>query len=94
MPRPDAPTIITAAYALDRADDDDRLLLIEAEVEQDGGEHTDSELCLIWTDETLAKFARLELDAEELVGCVEAIREAHWNSEAEECKRARMRGAA
>lgn len=95
MPRPDAPPTIDACYVLTRGEPEfDRRIVISADVYQDGGEWTDSELLILWTPETDELIARLNLDPEELVGCVEAIHEAHWNSEAEECRRARMRGAA
>lgn len=59
---------------------------IEAEVFQDGGEHTGSELLVIWTDETLASLASLDFDMSELEGAQEAIEEAYWASERDQCR--------
>ncbi len=49
------------------------------------------EIVVIWTDETREKLADLGLDGEELVGCNEAITEAFWESEREECRLASVR---
>ncbi len=46
---------------------------------------------IIWTDETRAELVALGLDAEELVGCQEAVEEAFWESEREECRLAAVR---
>jgi hypothetical protein len=49
------------------------------------------DVLVIWTDETLAKLAALDLDGDELVGCDEVMREAFWASEREECRLANVR---
>lgn len=66
--------------------EDDFLVVVEAFVIQDSGEGCTSELCLVWTPETDATIRRLELDAEELVGCVDAIECAWWANEAAACR--------
>jgi hypothetical protein len=69
----------------------DEPVTIAADVIQDGGVGHTSELCIVWTDETLARLAALELDAEELIGCEEAIEQAWWDAEAEQCRLANVR---
>lgn len=64
----------------------DELVEITAECEQFG-----DDVLVIWTDETLAKLASLDLDGEELVGCDEAATEAFWASEQEACRVASVR---
>ncbi len=56
-------------------------IAIEAECEQFG----DSVLT-IWTTETLDRLAALELDADELTGCTEAIEEKFFEGEREACR--------
>jgi hypothetical protein len=58
---------------------------LEAECFQDSGLDFGSEVLVIWTDETLAKLASLDLNAEELVGATEAMTEAFWSAEREAC---------
>ncbi len=59
---------------------------ITAECEQFG-----DELLVVWTDETLAELAALDLDGDELIGCTEAIESAFWASEEEQCRLANVR---
>ncbi len=59
---------------------------IAAECWQDSGESFLSEVLIVWTDETLVKLAALSLDAEELVGCTEAMEEAFHANERELCR--------
>ncbi len=66
-------------------------LSIAATVIQDAGTHCLSETCLVWTPETDALFAALELDAEELLGCENAIEDAHWSAEREACRLSSVR---
>ena len=61
-------------------------IAITAECEQFG-----DELLVIWTDECLARLAALDLDAEELVGCTEAIEEAFFAAEREQCRVSKVR---
>ncbi len=66
-------------------------LTVSADVLQDSGFGFLSETLVIWTDETLALFAALELDAEELLGCEEAIENEFWEGEREACRVASVR---
>lgn len=54
-------------------------------------ESFNDEVLVIWTDETLARLAALDLDAEELIGCEEAATEAFWASEEEQCRLVKVR---
>lgn len=62
-----------------------------AHVAQDSGTHCDSELCLVWHDQTIADMKRLEFSAEEYLGATEAI-EARFNeNEREQIRLASVR---
>jgi hypothetical protein len=66
-------------------------LTISADVLQDCAESCLSELCIVWTDETLALLASLELGTDELAGCEEAVESAFWSAEEEACRVASVR---
>ena len=83
--------LVVACYTRCLADGSDQRLALVAHVEQDSGESCTSELALVWHDATLADFARLEFDAEELVGAVECIEERFWSLEREACRVANVR---
>lgn len=65
-------TTITANYTRD----DLTTVALLAYVAQDNGEGCDSDLLVIWAEETLPVVAAL--DAEEQVGAIEAIEQAYW----------------
>lgn len=54
---------------------------LSAECEQFG-----DTVLVVWTDETLAKLAALDLDGDELLGCTEAIEEAFYLAEQSACR--------
>lgn len=83
--------LVRTGYARCLPDGGDVSVELVAEVAQDGGGSCDSELLVIWTDETLAKLADLEFGMEELVGAQEAIEAAYWESEREECRHSNLR---
>jgi hypothetical protein len=83
-------TPVSAVY-LRQLDFSEAEVAIEAEVLQDGGTNCTSELCIVWTTETLEKLARLDFSEEELVGCEEAVEVAYWALEAEQCRLASAR---
>lgn len=63
-----------------------------AHVAQDSGYFFGgSELCVVWHDATLADLRRLEFDAEELVGAVEAVTERFWQNEERAIRRSILR---
>lgn len=59
---------------------------LTAECEQLG-----DKVLVIWTDETLARIVALDLDDEERDGCEEAIEEAFFQHEQEQCRLASVR---
>lgn len=59
---------------------------LTAECEQFG-----DEILTIWTDETLALLASLDLSGDELIGCTEAMEEAFFAAEQEECRLLKVR---
>lgn len=63
----------------------DELVEISAECEQAG-----DDVIVIWTDETLARLAELDLTGDELLGCDEAVTEAFWAAGDEEIRLARV----
>ncbi len=83
--------LVRATYVRQHLDGSDEAIALSADVIQDGGEHSGSELCVVWTDECLVTLAAAELDMEELVGATEALEEAYWASEREECRLASVR---
>ncbi len=84
--------LITATYqkqiyaALSGAWLDQTPIEISAECEQHGDTVT-----VVWTDETLATIADHGLDAEEVVGCQEAVEQAFFEGEREQCRLANVR---
>lgn len=59
---------------------------ISAECEQFG-----DQVLVIWTQETLDRLAALDLDGDELLGCTEAMEDAFFESEREECRKSLIR---
>ena len=76
-------TTITANY---KRDDLTTVALI-AYVAQDTGDGCDSDLLVVWADETLPVIAAL--DAEEQVGAIEAIEQAFFDDEHADAARVR-----
>lgn len=58
----------------------DTPVAVEADVLVDDGEGFLSEVCLVWSDETLAAFDALAVKPEEKLGAIEAIEKKFWSS--------------
>lgn len=64
----------------------ERPVELSAECEQFG-----DDVLVVWTDACLVALVATDLNADELVGCQEAMESAFWASEWEECRIASVR---